>query len=452
MEWSNRRLLPRHSGNFLVNIVTILYFCGAVFLLSAYTLPFVNADTNSATNTTNDVSNTQAQIDDRTQKIAKLQRDIAALQKQLDSTSEQKQTLQSTVKALDLSNKKLSTQITLTQSQIGNTDLQIGTLSKNIATTSNLMETEQSGIAASLRDLDQSDSFPIGLRIITGATLSSVFNEVNTLSQEQSALGNRVHQLANLKTSLVYTKTTTQQKRDELATLKDDLSGQKQALAATIANKNELLKQTKNQESTYQTLIAQKKSQEAVFEQDLLDFQNQLVGKVDTKTLPSAGSGVLKWPVSSVRITQYFGNTTFAAQHSAVYNGHGHSGVDFAASIGTPILAAESGVVLGTGNTDTACPNASYGKWVLVKHYNGLTTLYGHLSVINVTAGQAVATHQVVGYSGMTGYATGPHLHFAVFASDVVQISTFASKSCRGRMYTMPVAPLPGYLNPMLYL
>ena len=412
----------------------------SLFLLLA--APLAHADT----------ADTQAQIDDRSQKIAQLQKDIAALQIQLNSTSEQKQTLQSTLKALYLSNKKLSIQITLTQNQIDRTNFEIQTLSTNIATTSSSISREQGGISASLRDLDKSDAFPIGLRIISGATLSDAFTEMNILAEERDALQGRIQQLSKLKTTLVATKTTAQQKRDELAAFKSDLSGQKQALAATISDKNDLLKQTKNQESSYQKIIAQKKVQEASFEQELADFQNQLSGKVDISTLPHAGSGVLLWPLSTIRVTQYFGNTAFSAQHSQVYNGHGHSGVDFAASVGTPILAADPGVVLGTGNTDLTCPNASYGKWVLVRHNNGLTTLYGHLSVISSVAGQSVAAHQVLGYSGMTGYATGPHLHFAVFASDVVQISSFASKGCHGRIYTMPVAPLVGYLNPMVYL
>jgi len=399
-----------------------------------------------------DTAETQAQIDDRTQKIAQLQKDIAELQKQLDSTSEQKQTLQSTLKSLDLSNKKLTTQITLTQSQITNIDSQINKLSKNIATTSNSISNERGGISASLRDMDQSDAFPVGMRIIAGATLSSIFNDMNTVAEMRSALIGRIHELSKLKKNLVSTKTITQQKRSELAALKNNLSGQKQALTATIADRNQLLKQTKNQESSYQAIIAQKKSQQAAFESDLLDFQNQLSGKVDASSLPNAGHGGLQWPLSAIRITQYFGNTAFAIQHAILYNGHGHSGVDFAASVGTPLLAAESGTVLGAGNTDVTCPNASYGKWVLIRHNNGLTTLYAHLSVISVTTGQTVYAHQIIGYSGMTGYATGPHLHFAVFASDVVQISAFASKSCHGRSYTMPVAPLAGYLNPLSYL
>ena len=172
------------------------FFRTGILTLFLLTAPLAHADT----------AGVQAQIDDRSQKIAQLQKDIAALQGQLDQAGVQKQTLQSALKSLDLSNKKLSIQITLTQNQIDRTNLEIQTLSTNIATTSSSISREQGGIAASVRDLDKSDAFPIGLRILSGATLSDAFNEMNTLAEERGALQGRVQQLSALKTNLVATK------------------------------------------------------------------------------------------------------------------------------------------------------------------------------------------------------------------------------------------------------
>ena len=83
------------------------------------------------------------------------------------------------------------------------------------------------------------------------------------------------------------------------------------------------------------------------------------------------------------------------------------------ASIGTPTNAALGGVVQET-NLGTA-PNCQYGKWVLIRHNNGLTTLYAHLSGVNVVQGQSVSTGQLIGYTGNTGYSFGPHIHFTVY-------------------------------------
>ena len=432
----SREMPTRTAARLLLILVACASLCAPL-------ARFVHADTQS---------DIQSQIDDRSQKIQAIQNEIAALQKELDSTSSQKQTLQSALKTLDLANKKLTAQISLTQTQISRADLQIQTLTTNIATTSTSIQADNASIAAILRDLNDNDESPAALVLLSGGTLSSIFDEVVSLSTTRDDLRDQVKDLSSLKTSLTNTRTATQQKRDELAALKLDLTQQKQALAATIADKNTLLAQTKDKESNYQALIAQKQAQEDEFEQELNAFQNQLKGVVDTSTLPTSGHHILQWPLANIRITQYFGNTPFATQNPQIYNGHGHSGVDFAASPGTRVMSADPGIVLGTGNTDLTCPGASYGKWVLIKHTNGLSTLYAHLSVISVSKGQAVTTGQTVGYSGSTGYATGPHLHFGVFASDVVQISSFPSKGCRGRIYTMPVEPLSGYLNPLSYL
>ena len=160
---------------------------------------------------------------------------------------------------------------------------------------------------------------------------------------------------------------------------------------------------------------------------------------LDPKSLPPAGSSPLIWPVDSVKITQHFGRTVDAKR---LYSSGTHNGIDFGISIGTPLKAMASGVVVGSGNTDLACQKASYGKWVYIKYDNGLSSLYGHMSLIKVGDGARVSTGDLVGYSGATGYATGPHLHLTIIAADAGSIQSFPSKACNGKMYTAPVAAL----------
>jgi murein DD-endopeptidase MepM/ murein hydrolase activator NlpD len=139
-------------------------------------------------------------------------------------------------------------------------------------------------------------------------------------------------------------------------------------------------------------------------------------------------------------MTQGYGATAFAKNG---YQGHWHNGVDLAASIGTPVLAAEDGEVVATGNQDAYCYRGAYGKFIVIKHNDNLVTLYGHLSKQIVVKGDVVKRGQVIGYSGMTGYATGPHLHFTVFAGPTFYMGP--SKVC-GPM------PYGGDLNPLSYL
>lgn len=83
-----------------------------------------------------------------------------------------------------------------------------------------------------------------------------------------------------------------------------------------------------------------------------------------------------------------------------------HSGLDFRSSTGDPVRATANGTV------ETAGWNGGYGKMVEIDHGNGLSTRYGHLSEIEVKAGQSVKIGQIIGRVGSTGRSTGPHLHY----------------------------------------
>jgi len=112
------------------------------------------------------------------------------------------------------------------------------------------------------------------------------------------------------------------------------------------------------------------------------------------------GSGNLIWPVSGT-ITQYF-------------KGSSHTGIDIGVKSGTPIKAADSGVVTFAGY------QGGYGKFIIVDHGNGIVTRYAHCSVLKAAVGQRVSRGEVIALSGSTGRSTGPHLHF-----EVVQQSSF---------------------------
>ncbi len=126
-------------------------------------------------------------------------------------------------------------------------------------------------------------------------------------------------------------------------------------------------------------------------------------GGADYSYQPVSGSGAFIWPVNGV-ITSPYGYRTHPIFGSTIY----HSGMDIGVDYGTPVHAADSGVVVEAGWI------SGYGYAVIIDHGNGLSTLYGHNESLNVSEGQSVSQGQVIAYAGSTGNSTGPHVHFEV--------------------------------------
>ncbi len=423
---------------------------------------FVLADT---------VSDIQRQISVNNKQVEALQAEIVSFQKELDVLGAKKNTLQSTISSLTLSQKKLSSEIKVTQSKIASANLKIKELTLSIGDKETAIAKNQNSIAKALRIIAENEQVPLVARLISSNSLREAWQTADYAVQFNRALANDINDLRVVRTRLATNRDEVSTTKASLVALQKDLSLQKRSVDASKTAQQQLLSQTKNQEVNYQQLIAQKKAAEKTFEMELINLQRQLNLIVNPGLLPKVGSGVLSWPFSTAFmnncmqrknlfgnlfcITQYFGNTSFSTANPQIYNGSGHNAIDIAAPIGTAVKSALAGVVLATGNTDLVRGCYSFGKWIMVVHSNGISTIYSHLSEIDVDKGQSVNTGQTLGLSGMTGYATGPHIHFGVYATDGTQIMTLkqfrgANVGCSNA--TMPVATLTAYLNPLSYL
>ena len=124
--------------------------------------------------------------------------------------------------------------------------------------------------------------------------------------------------------------------------------------------------------------------------------------------LPPAGGWQWPLPSANLKLTSAFGYRIHPVDHVP----HSHTGIDVAASTGTPIYAARGGQVImseyGTG------VNWSYGNFVVIDHGDGTTTLYAHMSSRAVSEGELVQQGQTIGAVGTTGNVKGAHLHFEV--------------------------------------
>ncbi len=420
--------------------LTMLLALGAVALTTS---SFVSAD---ATSTIDDL---QQKISSKAGELQKLTPIIKQLEKDIDNTLAQKKTLGTEIKTLDLTKKKLETDIKITQTKVDTTDLKIRQLGSEISYKENEINGRVAALKEALLAIYESDEQSLPEVALSNESFSGLWNDLETLEQFSEGVNSNIELIKVLKQELENRNNKQKSEKKNLLGLKEELGDQKKITEQTTKQKAQLLKVTSNQEALYQKTLKQKLALKEALEQELRDYESTLKFILDPTSFPPRGTKVFASPLDNIRITQQFGKTSSSAR---LYASGTHNGTDFGVSVGTPVKAMLSGTIIGAGDTDLTCPGASYGRWVLIRHNNGLASLYAHLSLIKVSNGQVVNTGDVIGYSGNTGYSTGPHLHLTVFAAAGVKVESRASKSCGGRTYTLPLAAFNVYLDPMDYM
>ena len=241
--------------------------------------------------------------------------------------------------------------------------------------------------------------------------------------------------IVNLRNSLVHEHTLASEKKVEVASVKFQLEQQNAYLENSRRNKEALAAKAAIEQAKYSDMVSDLEKQRKEIEDEIEQLDAARAGKIDLSSIPGFGSGVLGYPVKSPHKTQGYGKTKFTKWYTF------HNGVDFADAVGTPVLAAEDGEVVAMGDEG----KYAYGRWIAIKHKNGLTTLYGHLSKQLVKKGEDVDRGEKIGLMGSTGYSTGPHVHFGVYTSESFEVVN--SSSVKGLLI-----PTGAHINPEKYL
>ena len=427
-----------------------------VFTLGVLILPLLHVATQTHyTYAESEIEILQKQINERGGRLKEIEAEIAGYQKELKKVGGEKASLQKAINQLELERKKVQADINYTQNKIGATDLEINKLLIEIDDTEAEISFNKRAIGETLQSLSELDDQSLIELLLQYENLSDFWGKVDELDQLRRMIAEDVKTLADQRVILDEKYGINTKKRADLIDLKEQYADQNSVLVGNKTEKSKLLSATKNEESNYQKLLREKEAARALILKELRDFESKLQFILDPNTIPPKGTPVFNWPVENVIITQLFGGTEFAKQNASVYGGRAyHPGVDFGVPRGTKIFAPLGGTVRATGNTDLVPGCYSWGMWTLIDHANGLSTLYAHQSVQSVVAGQTVKTGEVIGYSGSSGYSTGPHLHFTVYAKAGVTVRKFneikSVTSCGPA--TTPVAATDAYIDPMVYL
>lgn len=376
------------------------------------------------------------------------------LQAELEAVNREAQTIGAAVKSLDTTRKKLAADIAVTNSRINSANLTIKSLETTSAQKERQIDAHRKAIASAIQSISEYGSRPILLSLLSTAGLADVWRDRSELEGLSEKLGDEVDSLRETRKLLDIEKAAREKTIIEQKSLQNQLGGQKSIVEENKKAQERLLAETKSVEAAYQKMLSDNLARQKQFEEDLFRLESELRITLDPSLIPDKRPGVIGWPLENVYVTQAFGKTSASGR---LYASGTHNGIDFRAVQGTPVMAVLSGVIKGAGNTDLQKGCGSYGRWVLIEHPNGLSSVYAHLSASIVKIGDQVGTGEVIGYSGGqpgvsgSGYSTGPHLHLGLFASQGVQVRQFVeSRGCK--QVTVPIVDIKAYLDPLAYL
>jgi murein DD-endopeptidase MepM/ murein hydrolase activator NlpD len=280
------------------------------------------------------------------------------------------------------------------------------------------------------------------LTLLKSRSLSEGVSNIQNLLDLKSQISDKVEVLKSLKDDLNVKVKDRSDKKEEVVLQNKNLTYRKTIAQEQQEEKNKLLSLTKKQAEEYSEKLNDLVKRQEEIAKEIEDIETKLKNDFNSENLKGIGE-VLLLPIKGAIndfLTQGYGITSFSSNYKSGF----HNGIDLGIPTGTPVFASADGIVEATGNQDSYCYKGAYGRFVIIKHQeNKLTTLYAHLSKYLVSPNQTVKRGELIGYSGSSGFSTGPHLHFTVYASETFYMGQ--SRMC-GQM------PFGAHLNPTEYM
>ena len=359
-----------------------------------------------------------AQIAALEQKKREQQEKLKELEKQIAEAKAKKEDVMVTKNLLDQRNQLLLEQIDDTQNQIDDAAAQIARYE--------LLEQEQYELfCQQVRSEEERGSLSYLSVLFKATSMADLLNRMEFVNEVAEYNKTLIAAMKETRENIKAEKTEMEAKEAQLGEQQDELQGK---LDETTNLMNEYAADQRELEKLYAAEEAAGKA--------IVAEINRLMAESDV--VPSAEGFI--WPVTTSRkISSPQGNRVSPGNGIGSSN---HKGVDICnVSYSSKIYATKSGKVLiaSMPYSDPDGGSSGYGNYVVIDHGGGMSTLYAHMSIVKVSVGQYVTQGDVIGVTGNTGASTGPHLHYEVHSTTMVNGRAVT-------VYENPLNYLPGYI------
>ncbi|MBX5464722.1 MAG: peptidoglycan DD-metalloendopeptidase family protein [Clostridia bacterium] len=340
------------------------------------------------------------------QEIQRTQQRLSQMQSQASRTRQQLSTVQSRAAAAQSKLNQLRQQLQVTrqelarrQNELAQARQRLDQLQAALAAAQARLESQQQRLGDRLRATYEAGTVSYLEVLLAARNFADFVTRFQLLERIVAADVDLLHQVQAQRAEVARQTQLQEQQVARISELTRQVASAKQALDQKTAQQQQVTLEYQQSAAELQAALDEEERASQEVQAELQRLQRQY-----EEALRLSGAVVLEWPLSSFVVTSTFGSR----YHPILKQWRMHTGMDLAAPSGTPIHAAAPGVVFYAGWM------SGYGNTVILVHGNGISTLYGHMSQILVQANQQVSAGQVIGLVGMTGLATGPHLHFEV--------------------------------------
>lgn len=359
------------------------------------------------------VDDLNKQIDQQRSKIEELTKKIEEYKNSINSNRQQALSLKNQISIIDNQIGKTDLELQLKEEEAKELQLKIDQTNSLIKEIENQTDLEKDKLGQIIRLMSRYDDQDYLAILLANESFSNFFDQVKYSADLQKNLQKTVNKLKESKEKFNEENKKLAVEKESLSEILNKLESTKDILGRQKGDKNKLVTATQKSEKKFQLLVDDLKKEQAAANAQVASLEKKLrealAKKGDKEKFNSLSNAVLVWPTTSRRITATFYDPTYPYR-----NLFEHSGIDLGIPQGTPVKAAEAGYV-----AKVALGTKWYGNYIMIIHGGNITTLYAHLKSVNVAQDQYIGRGELIGYSGNTGFSSGPHLHFEVRANGI---------------------------------
>lgn len=292
------------------------------------------------------------------------------------------------------------------ESKLADLNTQIAEKEANIAVQEEKFVAQQDLLNKRLIAMYESGSTSYLDMLLSSEGLADFLSKYYLISQLAGYDQELLQKIVDTKNSIQAEKDSLEASKNEVESSKNTIQIKKNSLSVSIKDKNNLVNTLSSEEKALEDQLEQFEADKRAIQAEIAALAKK--NKNVTVTVTPSAAGYIS-PISG---------KTKSNITTGYYGYVGHTGVDFACSAGTPVLAVKSGTVVKSMALKNSNGNyRSYGEYIIIDHGDGTMTLYAHGQAGSrlVSAGQTVSQGQQIMSVGSTGNSTGPHLHFEVY-------------------------------------